>query len=164
MQLAIRKQDSQSARGALVLRAPSMPKAKWHPQWKLFRVISGHLGWVRCITVDPSNQWFATGSLYEVMRNTDHFDVGSGDRTIKIWDLASGTLKVSLTGECQPAAFLSLTLCTGHISSVRGLEVSARHPYLFSAGEDKTVKCWDLEQNKVIRHYHGHLRFDSSCM
>lgn len=19
------------------------------------------------------------------------------------------------------------------------------------------VKCWDLEQNKVIRHYHGHL-------
>ncbi|CAJ0651411.1 3043_t:CDS:2, partial [Entrophospora sp. SA101] len=24
-------------------------------------------------------------------------------------------------------------------------------------GEDKMVKCWDLEQNKVIRHYHGHL-------
>lgn len=19
------------------------------------------------------------------------------------------------------------------------------------------VKCWDLEQNKVVRHYHGHL-------
>ncbi|KAJ9051681.1 pre-mRNA-splicing factor prp46 [Entomophthora muscae] len=59
-----------------------------------------------------------------------------------IWDLASGTLKLSLTG---------------HISSVRGLEVSPRHPYLFSCGEDKMVKCWDLEQNKVIRHYHGHL-------
>jgi pleiotropic regulator 1 len=28
---------------------------------------------------------------------------------------------------------------------------------LFSAGEDKMVKCWDLEYNKVIRHYHGHL-------
>ena len=27
----------------------------------------------------------------------------------------------------------------------------------FSAGEDKLVKCWDLEMNKVIRHYHGHL-------
>jgi len=51
---------------------------------------------------------------------------------------------------------LKLTL-TGHISAVRGLAVSARHPYLFSAGEDKTVKCWDLEYNKVIRHYHGHL-------
>jgi WD40 repeat protein len=49
-----------------------------------------------------------------------------------------------------------LTL-TGHISTVRGLAVSARSPYLFSAGEDKQVKCWDLEQNKVVRHFHGHL-------
>jgi len=40
---------------------------------------------------------------------------------------------------------------------VRRLAVSDRHPYLFSAGEDKQVKCWDLEQNKVVRHYHGHL-------
>lgn len=30
-----------------------------------------------------------------------------------------------------------------------GLAVSARHPYMFSAGDDKQVKCWDLEYNKV---------------
>jgi hypothetical protein len=30
-------------------------KPDWHPQWKLMRVISGHLGWVRAIAVDPSN-------------------------------------------------------------------------------------------------------------
>lgn len=35
--------------------------------------------------------------------------------------------------------------------------MSARSPFLFSAGEDKQVKCWDLEQNKVVRHFHGHL-------
>lgn len=46
---------------------------------------------------------------------------------------------------------------TGHISHVRAVAVSDRHPYLFSAGEDKQIKCWDLEVNKVIRHYHGHL-------
>lgn len=40
---------------------------------------------------------------------------------------------------------------------MRALAVSARSPYLFSAGEDKQVKCWDLEQNKVVRHFHGHL-------
>ena len=91
------------------------------------RVISGHLGWVRSVAVEPGNKWFATGA---------------GDRVVKIWDLASGELKLSLTG---------------HISTVRGLAVSPRHPYLFSAGEDKMVKCWDLESNKVIRHYHGHL-------
>lgn len=31
-----------------------------------------------------------------------------------------------------------------------GLAVSQRHTYLFSAGDDKQVKCWDLEQNKVL--------------
>lgn len=102
-------------------------KPTYHPQWKLTRVISGHLGWVRSVAVEPGNKWFATGA---------------GDRVIKIWDLASGELKLSLTG---------------HISTVRGLAVSPRHPYLFSCGEDKMVKCWDLEANKVIRHYHGHL-------
>lgn len=82
-------------------------KPEYHPPWKLVRVISGHLGWVRSVAVEPGNQWFATGA---------------GDRVIKIWDLASGELKLSLTG---------------HISTVRGLAVSTRHPYLFSCGEDK---------------------------
>ena len=103
------------------------PKPEWHPPWKLMRVISGHLGWVRALAVEPGNKWFASGA---------------GDRTIKIWDLATGSLRLTLTG---------------HISTVRGLAVSPRHPYLFSCGEDKMVKCWDLETNKVIRHYHGHL-------
>jgi len=40
---------------------------------------------------------------------------------------------------------------------VRGLAVSQRQPYLFSCAEDKMVRCWDLEYNKIIRHYHGHL-------
>lgn len=103
------------------------PKPDWHAPWELMRVISGHLGWVRALAVEPNNQWFASGA---------------GDRTIKIWDLASGSLRLTLTG---------------HISTVRGLAVSPRHPYLFSCAEDKMVKCWDLETNKVIRHYHGHL-------
>lgn len=103
------------------------PKPEWHAPWKLMRVISGHLGWVRSLAVEPNNQWFASGA---------------GDRTIKIWDLATGNLRLTLTG---------------HISTVRGLAISPRHPYLFSCGEDKLVKCWDLETNKVIRHYHGHL-------
>lgn len=47
----------------------TMPKPQWHAPWKLYRVISGHLGWVRCIDVDPSNEWFVTGA---------------GDRIIKV--------------------------------------------------------------------------------
>ena len=133
MALAIRNQNRTQAensrpQSSMIRKADYQPaRPDWHPPWKLHKVISGHLGWVRSVAVEPGNQWFCTGA---------------GDRLIKIWDLASGTLKLSLTG---------------HISTVRGLAVSPRHPYLFSCGEDKMVKCWDLETNKVIRHYHGHL-------
>lgn len=104
-----------------------MVQPDWHPPWKLYRMISGHGGWVHSLSVDPANMWFASGCR---------------DGLIKIWDLASGKLRLTLTG---------------HISGVRGLAISARHPYLFSCGDDKMVKCWDLEQNQVVRHYHGHL-------
>ena len=122
----MRRQDPQSS--SLIRRqAHEQLRPEWHAPWKLTRVISGHLGWVRALAVEPGNEWFASGA---------------GDRTIKIWDLVTGGLRLTLTG---------------HISTVRGLAVSPRHPYLFSCGEDKMVKCWDLESNKVIRHYHGHL-------
>jgi pleiotropic regulator 1 len=123
----------------ILVRAPNhennnnIPTPEWHAPWKLSTVLSSHLGWVRTIAMDPTNQFFATGSA---------------DRTIKIWNLPKA---------CAGADdALQLTL-TGHISAVRGLAFSDRHPYLFSAGEDKMVKCWDLETNQVIRHYHGHL-------
>ena len=58
------------AQGALVPRRPAaMPKPSWHPPWKLYRVISGHQGWVRCLAFEPGNEWFCTGA---------------GDRIIKV--------------------------------------------------------------------------------
>jgi pleiotropic regulator 1 len=111
----------------------NIPNPQWHAPWKLSTVLSSHLGWVRSIAMDPFNNLFATGSA---------------DRTIKIWNFP----KASVGADDA----LRLTL-TGHISPVRGLAFSARHPYLFSCAEDKMVKCWDLETNQVVRHYHGHL-------
>ncbi len=106
-------------------------KPDYHAPWKLTRVISGHLGWVRACAVEPGNQWFATGAGDRVIKVRPPFlsftveiitalmYCVSGSQ---IWDLASGELKVSLTG---------------HISTVRGLAVSSRSPYLFSCAEDK---------------------------
>lgn len=126
--ISSRVSSERMSTSAIMERIPSRwPRPVWRAPWKNYRVISGHLGWVRSVAVDPSNNWFCTGSA---------------DRTIKIWDLASGRLKLTLTG---------------HIDQVRGLAVSSKHTYMFSAGDDKLVKCWDLEQNKVIRSYHGHL-------
>ncbi|CAM6044734.1 unnamed protein product [Sphagnum compactum] len=126
--VAVTVSERNQPSAAVMKRLPSKwPKPAWHPPWVNYRVISGHLGWVRSIAFDPGNEWFCTGSA---------------DRTIKIWETGTGKLKLTLTG---------------HIEQVRGLAVSPRHPYMFSAGDDKQVKCWDLEYNKVIRSYHGHL-------
>lgn len=46
-----------------------IPQPAWHAPWELCSVVSGHLGWVRSVAFDPSNEWFATGSA---------------DRTIKV--------------------------------------------------------------------------------
>ena len=33
-----------------------------------FQVISGHLGWVRCVDVEPANEWFVTGAADRVIK------------------------------------------------------------------------------------------------
>ena len=171
---------------------------------------------VRSLAVDAGNEWFVTGSA---------------DRTIKIWDLASGQLRLTLTGHIEQVRGGALTRIHGRpgpmqspprvdllrvwlaritwvgmlpcraplsahlvdllrywqgeapvsdrsdsvrlelgtfscvlgqsgcmtpelealfwLAQVTGLAVSDRHPYMFSCGLDKMVKCWDLEYNKA---------------
>lgn len=133
--LPLGQTTGQSETSALALKpaAPNVPTPAWHAPWKLSTVLASHLGWVRCIAFDPYNRFMATGAA---------------DQVIKIWNFPKASAGTDDA--------LQLTL-TGHISAVRGLEFSERHPYLFSVSEDKTVKCWDLETNQVVRHYHGHL-------
>ena len=50
---------------------------------KLTRVISGHMGWVRAIAVDPGNKWFATGA---------------GDRVVKVG--RSPDINVRIVDDC----------------------------------------------------------------
>ncbi|NWI67491.1 PLRG1 regulator, partial [Todus mexicanus] len=69
MSVAMVEAGGNKSSALMAKKAPTMPKPQWHPPWKLYRVISGHLGWVRCIAVEPGNQWFVTGSA---------------DRTIKV--------------------------------------------------------------------------------
>lgn len=113
-------------------------------------MISGHLGWVRSLAFDPSNEWFATGSVDRTIKVSMTHSLPLLPQQLcllfeQIWDLA----------KCCAGAEggLKLTL-TGHIHTIRGLAVSSRHPYLFSAGEDKLVKCM---------HAHHCLQSPSQC-
>lgn len=102
-------------------------KVKVYNKWKLYRIINGHEGWVRCVDVEPLNDWFVTGS---------------SDRMLKFWELANGKLKHSLTG---------------HIGTIRSVKVGHNSPYAFSCGEDAKIKCWDLNKNQELLNYHGHI-------
>lgn len=62
---------------------------------KLKTVISGHMGWVRSVAVEPGNQWFATGAGDRVIKvrrkspykgrkaHTPAVDLGSGIRRVE---------------------------------------------------------------------------------
>lgn len=102
-------------------------KPKWHPPWKLMRVVSGHLGWVTCVDVDSTNAFFATGS---------------NDRLIKIWDLASGSLKLSLTGIGSRASLARAAVLT---QRSRRLSLIEREPRewlcVCRASQDTSLRC-----------------------
>ncbi|MBV9013749.1 MAG: hypothetical protein JO272_17210 [Pseudonocardiales bacterium] len=60
-----------------VTALPDLP----HPA--LFRVLTGHQGGVRALVVAPDGSWLATGD---------------GDGVVRIWDLATGAVRHTLTG------------------------------------------------------------------
>jgi pleiotropic regulator 1 len=117
-------------------------KPDFHPQWKLMRVISGHQGWVRALAVDPSNQ--VINSL---------IDSGSC-RGVMTGLLSSGTWPAGTSRSRSPG---TSTPSEASLSPSTQYYISSKYTYLYSVSEDKTVKCWDLEYNKIIRNYHGHL-------
>ncbi|MCL7043904.1 hypothetical protein MKW94_030545 [Papaver nudicaule] len=101
------------------------PRPEWHAPWWNYKVIRSNLGRVTSIAFDPGNSWFCTGAA---------------DRTVKIWDVGTGRLKHKLTG--------------GHTGQVRGLAVSKRHPYMYSAGDDKQVNwCFLFSSSSDCRHF-----------
>jgi WD40 repeat protein len=57
-----------SVRSLLPSKANLLVKPTWHAPWKLYRVISGHTGWVRTVDVEPNNEWFATGGADRIIK------------------------------------------------------------------------------------------------
>ncbi|KAG0209127.1 pre-mRNA-splicing factor prp46 [Mortierella sp. NVP41] len=94
------------------------------------------------VAVEPGNSWFATGA---------------GDRIIKIWDLASRRLKLSLTGDIGQV----IRHYHGHLSGVHALAIHPTLDVLVTSGRDatarvitssmdSTVRLWDLAAGKTM--------------
>jgi len=65
----------------------------------------------------------------------------SMDRTLGVWDLATGRMLLTLKG---------------HSADVRGVAVTADGKRVLSASEDHTVKLWDLETGCIQQSLEGH--------
>ena len=67
---------------------------------------------------------------------------GSGDGTLKVWDLE--------TGECR-------STLTGHTHIVRCVAVTPDGETVVSGSEDYTLKVWDLKTSKCRATFNGHI-------
>jgi len=82
-----------------------------------------------------------TGGVHALLQLSDGRVVsGSGDNTIKIWDLTSGTCLSTWTGQTS-SVYALLQLSDGRV-------VSSSH--------DKTIKVWDLTSGSCLSTWTGH--------
>jgi WD40 repeat protein len=94
----------------------------------LLRILEGHKGMVNAVAVTPDGQVAVSAS---------------DDRTLKVWDLASGR---------------ELRTLTGHSNWVTSVAVTPDGKHAVSASGDKTLKMWELGSGGELHTLTGHSR------
>jgi WD40 repeat protein len=89
----------------------------------------GHSSFINCLVFSPDGQLLASGSA---------------DKTIKIWEVATGSVIRTLKG---------------HTGFVNFLAISPDGQLLVSASADRTIKVWNLATGQAIRTLKGHAGF-----
>jgi len=106
---------------------PSLP-----PGVKLHRKFEGHMGPVTSVAFDPLGETLASGS---------------GDGTVKLWEVASGKL---------------LWTPKGHSHGVSSVAFDPSGGTLVSGSQDGTINLWEAASGKLLRTLEGHMgRVDS---
>ena len=79
----------------------------------------------------------------------------SRDRTIKIWEIPLPRLIAHRAPIPNPtnSNFKCVLTLKGHLSWVRDICIRGQH--LFSCGDDKSVRCWDLNTGQCLHAWEG---------
>ena len=96
------------------------------PVWNLHQTIAAHSDWVRCLSFTPDGTKLVSGSF---------------DKTIKLWQLATGTVIHTLKD---------------HLKGVFALAVSADGKLLASGSWDEVIKLWNLETGTLLANLTQH--------
>lgn len=99
-----------------------------------------HTHYIECVAFSPATLQqldTADGKSYKGKAGSGVFLAsGSRDKTIKIWETA--------TGQC-------IMTLIGHDNWIRGLQFHPDGQYLISVSDDKSMRVWDLKQGRAIK-------------
>ncbi len=86
-------------------------------------VLKGHTSWVRSLCFTPDGRQLVSGS---------------DDRTVRVWDIASGQCRATLAG---------------HINSVQGVAIDPAGQWLVTCALDTKINVWQLENGAYLNTY-----------
>jgi WD40 repeat protein len=141
----------------------------------LVRTFSGHTKEVTGCAVSPDNKWIVSASW---------------DRTLKVWDIATGMERCTLRGhtgrvmDCamspngqwivsasadhtlkiwDPFAGVVRRTLNGHDGGVSACAISPNGEWIVSASWDHTLKIWEVSTGRVLHTLKGHTHHVTSC-